>query len=218
MFKNLLCFVSLLVISTYVQALESGICMPQPSSNIALRTLEPVMCSYVALMAKVLLIFYLCGQYLTFAKVQATEGRDIFTVSPIVQDDKFLLFAHNNGHPGDDIVMIPGVPDYPALQWRISGPDEDGFWTENRRFRYIHIGQDFCNQRIVAQAADRESPNQLGCFVLVNWAIAKHQDSIEVSPSLKPGYYHIKPLIEDNLALVAGIDKKGRGWLWALVE
>lgn len=126
MFKNLFCFVSFLVVSTCARALKSGICMPQPSSNvplyslmivqIALRMLLPAMYFYVALMAKVFLIFCSCGQYLTIAKVlpfpspayhpatfwkvSATEEElDVFTVSPIVQNDKLLSFA--DGKPGN---------------------------------------------------------------------------------------------------------------------
>ncbi len=94
--------------------------MPQPFSNvplyslmimqIALRMLLPAMRFYVALMAKVFLTFRLCRQYLTIAKVlpfappvylpttfwkvaATREEPDVFTVSPIVQDDKFLSFA-----------------------------------------------------------------------------------------------------------------------------
>lgn len=81
---------------------------------------------------------------------------------------------------------------------------------ENRLFRNSHIGQDLGNGRIVAQAADWESPNQLWRFVLVNWDVAEHQDHVQVPTSLEPGYYRIKPLIKDTLALVAGPDRKVR--------
>ncbi|PBK93005.1 hypothetical protein ARMGADRAFT_1030458 [Armillaria gallica] len=190
--------------------------------QIALRMLLPAMCFYVALMAKVFLIFRSCGQYLTIAKVlpfpspayhpatfwkvSATEEElDVFTVSPIVQNDKFLSFADGNGHPGNDVVVAPGDPFYPALQWRISGRDEEGFWE-----LVAHIGQDLGNGKIVAQAADWESPNQLWRFVLVNWAAADHQDNVQAPTSLVPGYYRIKPLIKDTLVLVAGADRKVR--------
>ncbi|KAK0488578.1 hypothetical protein IW261DRAFT_1638696 [Armillaria novae-zelandiae] len=199
MFKNLLYFVSLLVVSTYVRALESGIYRIENAV-----THDVLLCSPDGQVRPLRSPVYPLA---TFWKVQAIEGEpDIFTVSPSVQDNKFISFADDNGHPGNVVVVTPGDPYYLALQWRISGSDEDVFWIENRRFRYT---QDLRNQRIVAQAADRESPNQLWRFVLVNWAMAEYQDSIEVSISLEPGYYRIKHLIEDNPALVAGIDRKG---------
>ncbi len=33
-----------------------------------------------------------------------------------------------NGYPGNDVVVAPGNPFYPAQQWRIFGRDEERFW------------------------------------------------------------------------------------------
>ncbi|KAK0239680.1 hypothetical protein EDD85DRAFT_822842 [Armillaria nabsnona] len=203
MFKNLLCFVSFLVVSTCARALKSGIYRIENAV-----THDVLLCGPDG---KVLPFAPPVYHRATFWKVAATEEEpDVFTVSPIVQDDKFLSFADGNSYPGNDVVVAPGDPFYPALQWRISGRDEEGFWIENRLFRNSRIGQDLGNRKIVAQAADWESPNQLWRFVLVNWAAADHQDKVQVPTSLEPGYYRIKPLIKDTLALVAGPDRKVR--------
>ncbi|PBK78618.1 hypothetical protein ARMSODRAFT_947577 [Armillaria solidipes] len=203
MFNNLLCLISFLVVSTCARALKSGIYRIENAV-----THDVLLCGPDG---KVLPFPSPAYHPATFWKVAVTEEEpDVFTVSPIVQDDKLLSFADDNGHPGNDVVVAPGDPFYPALQWRISGRDEEGLWIENRLFRYTHIGQDLGNRRIVAQAADWESPNQLWRFVLVNWVAAEHQDNVQVPTSLVPGYYRIKPLIEDTLALVAGTDRKVR--------
>ncbi|KAK0196687.1 hypothetical protein F5146DRAFT_1129479 [Armillaria mellea] len=160
---------------------------------------------YMVLMAEV---FYILRSYATFWKVSATEEEpDFFTVSPIVQDDKFLSFADYNGYP-TDVVVTPGDPYFPGLQWRISSRDE-GLRTAFLDILVAHIGQDRSSGRIVGQAADRESPNQLWSFILINWAAAEHQDNVvQVPTSLEPGCYRIRPLIRDALALVAGTDRK----------
>ncbi|KAK0441990.1 hypothetical protein EV421DRAFT_1811275 [Armillaria borealis] len=187
MFKNLLCFVSFLVSGIYriENAATSNALLCDPNGKVlpfAPRAYLPA----------------------TFWKVA-----DVFTVSPIVQDDKFLSFADGNGYPGNDVVVAPGNPFYPALQWRIFARDEEGFWEviENRLFKNCESKH---NGRIVAQAADWENPNQLWRFVPVNWDVAEHQDHVQAPTSLEPGYYRIKPLIKDTLALVAGPDRKVR--------
>ncbi|KAK0228978.1 hypothetical protein IW262DRAFT_1293657 [Armillaria fumosa] len=198
MFKNLLYFVSFLVVSTYARALKSGICKLRPSSNIALRMLLPTMCLYVDLMAKVFLTFHSCGQYLTIAKVrpfsspayhpatfwkvQATEEEpDIFTVSPIVRDDKFLSFANYNAHPGNDVVVAPGDPYYPALQWR----SRTVFLEIPTLVKtFVSLGFDRYTGKVEAARAEQDNPTQLWIFERLDCLVDTEEETSQEGTKL----------------------------------